>query len=834
MSSEREVSPDREICPVLELWKDDDVAPVVESPVLVGRLVADFKRFSAKVIGEALTRIWNLRQPVKVSEVTDNTFVFHFSSLTEKERALTGSPWSFGGHLLCLKEWLATVELQAIDFEHVELWVQVSGLPPSQMTRRKAAMIGTLFFALVDVDLPVDNSPFWGKFFNMKVLVSTANPLPTGFLSKSKDDYATWVSFRYVNLVDYCYYCARMGHVEKECPFLSKDKRKGTVRTVPIPGIYELRASKSSVKFLTVRGGRQQDSSKPGRKTPGKKARDLHQHPKHVEDMDSVGPRNDDGGPVGGESFSNLGIGKEQCQEHAGLACCSKLPTQGTSGIQLTQPTPTPQTTPAAQPVGSSKKRQAQPPDNFAKKLKPNSRGPLYEASTMNPNQNPFVDPGSCHSLEQRTTQIPLQNLVNSGHEVLLGSDPLPNSNNLINLSFVGGSRHAVSSPRQNEDGEVPTPSPSNRLSLKKQARLRAGASPASLPPTERGTEQEPNPESMAVVAGQQPQAACLDYECCKFCKRAIWARSSGSSFGLKSKLKWFVFPALVPDPSPMRDTCRSPCLHPVLSEPLETHIVLRLFLKHGHSVSVSELGGDSLLIHFPSSITMTHFIDSNHEWSVNVFDLLRPWQKSDGLSNRKVWVRAKGVPLHAWSCGFFHSIVSRFGSLISTAPMTENKTRIDYAFLQVIIIVFKPISWEISALIDETSYQITIEEVTKPPMIHTPFTPSPSPHNSPNPCHPSPLKPFFFNPQPSLGYTAAPHGGSAPNSGQLNSDPFNLMPIIDAVEQPQSCQACLKNLASPSRSAVASCSKNSSCRPSSLKMSTGPTPPNAFPNNIP
>ncbi|KAJ4848423.1 hypothetical protein Tsubulata_039267 [Turnera subulata] len=254
--------------------------------------------------------------------------------------------------------------------------------------------------------------------------------------------------------------------------------------------------------------------------------------------------------------------------------------------------------------------------------------------------------------------------------------------------------------------------------------------------------------------------------------------------------------------PLPNETEWLSKCAFAVLSEPLETHIVLRLFLKHGHSVSVSELGGDSLLIHFPSSKAMTYFIGSNHEWSVNVFDLLRPWQKSDGPSNRKVWVRAKGVPLHAWSCGFFHSIVSRFGSLISTAPMTENKIRLDYAFSQVITTVFKPISWEISTLIDETSYQITIEEVTQPPMIHTPFTPSPSPHNSPNPCHPSPSKPFF-NPQPPLGYTAAPHGGSAPNFGQLNSDPFNLMPIIDAVEQPQSCQACLKNLASPSRSAT-------------------------------
>ncbi|KAJ4848071.1 hypothetical protein Tsubulata_043765 [Turnera subulata] len=434
MSSVREVSPDREICPVLELWKDDNVIPVVESPVLVGRLVADFKRFSTRVIGEALPKIWNLRLPVKVLEVSDNTFVFHFSSLAEKDRVLTSSPWSFGGHFLCLKEWLATVELQAIDFEHVELWVQVSGLPPSQMTHRKATMIGTLFASVVDVDLPVDNSPFWGKFFKMKVLVSTVNPLPTGFLSKSQDDSASWVSFKYVNLVDYCYYCARMGHVEKECPFLSEDKMKGT------------------------------ESSKYGRKTPGKEARDIHQQPKQVEVMDSAGPKVDgssNGGPVSKEMFSNLVFGREQNQEHAGLACCSMLPTNP-------QPTPSPQTAQTTHPPGSSKKRLAQPRHSSAKKLKPSLQGP---------------DP-----LEQGTTQTPLTSLFNSGLGALL----------------------------------TPTPPPSNRLSLKKQARLRASASPVSFPSNEKNLEIEPNAshikslylevdsspisESMAVVVGQQPQ----------------------------------------------------------------------------------------------------------------------------------------------------------------------------------------------------------------------------------------------------------------------------------------------------------------------------------------
>ncbi|KAJ4847899.1 hypothetical protein Tsubulata_039500 [Turnera subulata] len=306
MISDREVCPDREIIPVLELWKDDEVLSEAASPVQVGRLVADFKRFSTRVIAEGLTRIWNLRQQVKVSEVQDNTFVFHFSSIAEKERVIAGSPWSFGGFMLCLKEWPTSVELEAVEFDHVEMWVQVFGLPPNQMTRRKAAMIGTLFASIVEVDLPLENSPFWGKFFKMKVMVGTANPLPTGFLNKSQGDSASWVSFQ----------------------------RNGRERTKPIPGIFELRAPKCSTKLLTVGRGGRLDSERPGRTNLGMKARETYSEAKHVGSTEESDTRDDacgHGHAAHEKGISNQGVGQEQWQDSLGMGTSSKTP-------NLTQP----------------------------------------------------------------------------------------------------------------------------------------------------------------------------------------------------------------------------------------------------------------------------------------------------------------------------------------------------------------------------------------------------------------------------------------------------------------------------------------------------------------
>ncbi|KAJ4842864.1 hypothetical protein Tsubulata_010456 [Turnera subulata] len=247
--------------PVLELASDDDQTSSRVSPVLVGTLVSHFKRFSAKSVGEALAWIWSLTKPVEIKEVKDNAFTFHFASIAEKERILQGSPWNFSRFLLCLKEWPSSVSLSSIAFDEVNIWVQISRLTPDQMILKKAKKIGDQFFLAVEhIELPLDNTPHWEEFFRMKVTLNLYQPLPTGFLHKLPGDEAHWVQFQYENLVDYCYYCARVGHVEKYFPHLSDDRCNRKVRKEQIPGILLLRAAKPRHKKLLLRNPRDTQS----------------------------------------------------------------------------------------------------------------------------------------------------------------------------------------------------------------------------------------------------------------------------------------------------------------------------------------------------------------------------------------------------------------------------------------------------------------------------------------------------------------------------------------------------------------------------------------------
>ncbi|KAJ4829325.1 hypothetical protein Tsubulata_015555 [Turnera subulata] len=290
-----------DVVPVIEMESDDEIQQEVVSPVLVGRLVVDFKRFNTRVIGEGLTRIWGLKHQVHLTEVRDNVFVFQFTALNEKERILAGSPWAFAGHLLWLKEWSATKTLEEVNFEEGDIWVQVSGLTPEQMTIKKVQKMAFLFGGIEEIDLPPDNSPYWGDSFKMRVRIPLHKALPTGFVCKKRGDQASWAAFQYEKLGDYCYYCARLGHVEKECPRYSEDKRKGKVRAEPITGIFDLRAPKTKPRRFIPR---QQSSAAQGaaqgnranshpQTTRGKRAEPTTRSQKSPEDPRGSGTHHD-------------------------------------------------------------------------------------------------------------------------------------------------------------------------------------------------------------------------------------------------------------------------------------------------------------------------------------------------------------------------------------------------------------------------------------------------------------------------------------------------------------------------------------------------------------
>ncbi|KAK8530938.1 hypothetical protein V6N12_013435 [Hibiscus sabdariffa] len=77
--------------------------------------------------------------------------------------------------------------------------------------------------------------------------------------------------------------------------------------------------------------------------------------------------------------------------------------------------------------------------------------------------------------------------------------------------------------------------------------------------------------------------------------------------------------------------------------------------------------------------------------WLENIME----WSPSIAMPNRRVWVSACGIPIHAWSVGTFRNIAERWGDLIEV----ENTT-------------LDPLNFELSCFLVETDWFYRIEEV--------------------------------------------------------------------------------------------------------------------------
>lgn len=58
------------------------------------------------------------------------------------------------------------------------------------------------------------------KFTRVQVEINVENPLPDGFPLSWPRRHATWISFKYERLSDFCYCCGCLGHIQQACPFL--------------------------------------------------------------------------------------------------------------------------------------------------------------------------------------------------------------------------------------------------------------------------------------------------------------------------------------------------------------------------------------------------------------------------------------------------------------------------------------------------------------------------------------------------------------------------------------------------------------------------------------
>ncbi|CAA0823393.1 Unknown protein [Striga hermonthica] len=145
------------------LSEDDIVVGIQEcSRSLIGKIYGE-KKANLMGLKDTLRSIWKTQHPFTTRLVGQNTFQFVFQSEEEKQKILTGKSWSFDRQYILLKEW-TNVSIQWADEEHVDLWVQIHGLPLHWISADTGIKIGKIFhwsraFTQADGDSTKTTSP---------------------------------------------------------------------------------------------------------------------------------------------------------------------------------------------------------------------------------------------------------------------------------------------------------------------------------------------------------------------------------------------------------------------------------------------------------------------------------------------------------------------------------------------------------------------------------------------------------------------------------------------------------------------------------------------------
>ncbi|KAK6151112.1 hypothetical protein DH2020_016044 [Rehmannia glutinosa] len=110
---------------------------------------------------------------------------------------------------------LTTAEKEEIALGERDILRSKDGCYRSLFGRIFGRKIAQKFLQVSDVLIPVGNNPRW-RFIKILVEVDLEKPLLRGTHIKLGEE-AIWVEFKYENLQGFCFYCGKVGHMERGC-----------------------------------------------------------------------------------------------------------------------------------------------------------------------------------------------------------------------------------------------------------------------------------------------------------------------------------------------------------------------------------------------------------------------------------------------------------------------------------------------------------------------------------------------------------------------------------------------------------------------------------------
>ncbi|MCH80824.1 hypothetical protein A2U01_0001598 [Trifolium medium] len=128
-------------------------------------------------------------------------------------------------------------------------------------------------------------------------------------------------------------------------------------------------------------------------------------------------------------------------------------------------------------------------------------------------------------------------------------------------------------------------------------------------------------------------------------------------------------------------------------------------------TVRVIPMGGEKVFIKADENEDLKTLIREAENFFQQLFSVVRQWEPRDSTGARCVWIRAFGVPVHAWRRSVFSLLTNSVGRLIKIDQITENMERLDVARLFVRTSILEAINKVIKIRINNECFTIRITE---------------------------------------------------------------------------------------------------------------------------
>ena len=172
--------------------------------------------------------LWRTVGELKIRDIGEHILLFEFEDELDLERVMEFEPWSYDKHLVAFERVLNIESVPFLDFSCATFWVQIHNIPKRSLKVEVRELIGKSIDRVIQVANPKDDDA-GSEFLRVRINIDISKPLLRCSKLHYEGKWVGWVRLKYERLPNFCYWCGRVTHGERDCEVWLRGKGRTTV-----------------------------------------------------------------------------------------------------------------------------------------------------------------------------------------------------------------------------------------------------------------------------------------------------------------------------------------------------------------------------------------------------------------------------------------------------------------------------------------------------------------------------------------------------------------------------------------------------------------------------